>query len=171
MVTFSPTLGSMADRSSDGDGSTETGDRMYRKPRSEMQLISVLCALLLLGCSRTSTTVEPFDRSTPDSVILAFYDAFSHQDAALFGAVCAVDPEAEKAAEQTMHSVIASGIHYEVHDIEWDVITHDEGTLRIKTYYRQLVTMNGEVIEEAESGGWLTLIQKDGEWYVLCLQP
>jgi hypothetical protein len=111
------------------------------------------------------------DRSTPDSVILAYHDAFNRQDVSLFGAVCAVDPEAMSAAEQAMRIVSESGIRYQVRDIGWDVISYDEDTLRVKTYYHETISMNGEVPQERLGGGWLTLIQEDGEWYVLCFQP
>ena len=144
---------------------------MYRTLRLELKLLSVLCALLLLGCSRTSFAAVPLDRSTPDSVILALYDAISRQDVALFGAVCALDPDTRETAEQAMGIAIETGIRYEIRDIEWDVISKDSETLRVDTRYRETITMNGKVLQEIDSGDWLTLIQKDGEWYVLCPQP
>lgn len=104
-------------------------------------------------------------------MILAYHDAFNRQDVSLFGAVCAVDPEAMSAAEQAMRIVSESGIRYQVRDIGWDVISYDEDTLRVKTYYHETISMNGEVPQERLGGGWLTLIQEDGEWYVLCFQP
>lgn len=121
--------------------------------------------------AEATLAVEALDRSTPDTVILALYEAINSQDVALFGEVCAVDSEAQSVAEQSMSTAIETGIRYEIRDIEWDVVSHDGDMLRVDTRYRETITMGENVLQEMDSGDWLTLIHKNGAWYVVCLQP
>lgn len=128
----------------------------------------LLCLCLLVGCHVASGSAIEIDRSTPGPVIQAFYEAANQEDPELAGAVCAIDAGAERAAQEAMQHAIDLGVHFRATDVEWQILEDKGGRLEIRTFYHSTVKYGDVVVEDGPTGGWLTLVKIEGNWYIDC---
>ena len=144
--------------------------RMHRGTVCSYILLTTLVVSMLHGCTRgPSVDADDIDQSTPEATVLNLYEAFNDDDAQLLQALLDMDDDSNRKALKGFKLLVASKLHYEITDVEMDVVENDGRMARIRTRYHHTVTMGDEVVADTRAGAELTLVNRDGRWYFIGL--
>lgn len=129
-----------------------------------MFLVSV--SLLAASCSSAPTRpTVAVDQSTPEIAVENLYKAFNTHDSAMFRALIDPDdPDREKLV-QGFEKLMASGIVYEQSDLTMAIVESTSDMTRVRAYFRERITIDGELVNDEDSGAELTLVARNGRWY------
>ncbi len=136
--------------------------------RQSLPLWLLMVAASFLAASCVNIAARPtavVDQSTPEIAVENLYRAFNTHDSAMFRALIDPDdPDREKLV-QGFEKLMASGIVYEQSDLTMAIVESTSDMTRVRAYFRERITIDGELVNDEDSGAELTLVARNGRWY------
>ncbi len=139
----------------------------HKRYLCSIPLLLVLVAVVLSACTQSSpTTTSNVDQSTPEATVHSMYDAFSRGDIQSLQAVLDMEAEENKLLVSGFKAGLAAGASSSIVVVEVQIISNDGKIAKVHTRVEQKLLLKAQVISEGISGEWLTLVKKNGQWYV-----
>lgn len=128
----------------------------------------ILLAMLLTACDPTSTNPDSLvDQSTPEATVHSLYEAYSSQDDVAFRMLLDPDDPDRSELVRAFKRMEAEGIRYEATEIQIDIVEEQPDMVRLRAHYRGKIIANGSIMGDEQTGEELSLIKKNGRWYLL----
>ena len=131
-----------------------------------LALLLALSMLLLTGCRAGRSGPEAIDQTTPEAAARSFYQAISDQDAGLLKAVIDEDDEGAILLLSGLERLIAAEGFLRITDIECDLTENDGHRATLLVHFHQTLKWGDSILLDGRGGEVLTLVSKDGRWYV-----
>lgn len=130
-------------------------------------LLLTLAILLVAGCSqREPATMLDVDQTTPEAAVLSWYKAANCNDVQLSRALLDPEDNGSEQALKALEALIASGVSFEIRDIELDIVENDGRMARVRARYHERMKVRDLVVVDEQTGSELTLVNRDGRWYL-----